>query len=54
MRPLVSYGLKLFDPRPCFTRKIELVVHCPFEAEYSAEIYAVEVNHMEEIDKLLS
>jgi hypothetical protein len=34
--------------------KIELVVHCPFEAEYSAEIYAVEVNHMEEIDKLLS
>ena len=27
--------------------RVELVVHCPFEAEYVAEVYAVEVDHME-------
>jgi hypothetical protein len=27
--------------------KVELVVHCPFEAEFAAEVYAVRVDHME-------
>jgi hypothetical protein len=27
--------------------KIVLVVHCPFEAEYAAEVYAVKVDHSE-------
>ena len=29
--------------------KVVLVVHCAFEAAFAAEIYAVEVNHHEEI-----
>ena len=30
--------------------EVHLVVHCPYEgAEYDAEIYAVRVNHLEEI-----
>jgi hypothetical protein len=25
--------------------QVELVVHCPFECEFDAEVYAVEVDH---------
>ena len=34
--------------------KVELVVHCPFKTDYSAEIYAVEVDHNEVKKNLLS
>jgi len=27
--------------------QVQLVLHCPFEAEYEAEIYAVEIDHIE-------
>lgn len=26
---------------------VDLVVHCPFESEYDAEIYGTKVNHLE-------
>lgn len=31
--------------------RVELVVHCPFTAEYEAEVYGVQVDHAEEIKK---
>ena len=27
--------------------KVQLVIHCPFEAQYQAEVFAVEVDHAE-------
>ena len=31
--------------------RVELVVHCPFKAEYAAEVYAVKVDHLKEMEK---
>ena len=31
--------------------QVQLVVHCVFEAEYEAEVYAVEINHSEALSR---
>ena len=33
---------------------VQLVVHCPFSGEFSSEIYAVEVDHLDELKRLTS
>ena len=33
---------------------VQIVVHCPFNEEWGAEIYAVKVNHLDELKRLTS
>jgi len=43
--PVVGEYVALEATSPWY--QVQLVVHCPFEADYEAEVYAVEVDHTE-------
>lgn len=43
--PVVGEYVTLEATSPWY--RVQLVIHCPFEAEYQAEVYAVEIDHSE-------
>jgi hypothetical protein len=43
--PVVGEFVALASDSPWY--QVQIVVHCPFEAEYEAEVYAVEIDHTE-------
>jgi hypothetical protein len=43
--PVVGEHLATETDSPWY--RVDLVVHCPFEADYAAEVYATQVDHRE-------
>ena len=48
--PIVGEFFALDSSSPWF--RVDLVVHCPFKAQYAAEVYATQVNHSEVLKAL--
>ena len=50
--PAVGEYIALSAESPWY--RVDLVVHCPFEADYAAEVYATEVDHIEVLKAALA
>lgn len=49
--PIAGEYIALSSRSPWYC--VEIVIHCPFNADYAAEIYATEVDHMDALKKAL-